>query len=45
MKKYKITAHIDGIKKTKVIEASNKEEAKRIGWELFDADTIYVSEE
>lgn len=45
MKKYKITAYIDEIKKTKIVEAKTKDEAEQIGWELFDADSIYVSEE
>lgn len=44
MKKYEISAHIDGVKKKRIIEAENKAEAERIGWELFDADDIYVSE-
>ena len=44
MSKYIITAYIDEIQKTKIVEAENKEEAKKIGWELFDADDIYVSE-
>lgn len=44
MKKYEITAYIDEVKKTEIVEAENKEEAKEIGWELFDADSIYVSE-
>lgn len=44
MKKYKISAYIDGVKKSRIIEAKNKAEAEQIGWELFDADSIYVSE-
>ena len=44
MKKYEITAYIDEVKKTRIVEAENKEEAKQKGWELFDADSIYVSE-
>ena len=44
MKKYKITAYIDGVKQSRTVEAENKEEAEKIGWELFDADSIYVSE-
>lgn len=44
MKKYEITAYIDDVKKRRIVEAENKEEAKKIGWELFDADSIYVSE-
>ena len=44
MKKYKITAYIDGVKKTRTVEAESKEAAEEIGWELFDADSIYVSE-
>lgn len=44
MKKYEITAYIDDVKKRRIVEAESKEEAKKIGWELFDADSIYVSE-
>jgi hypothetical protein len=44
MKKYEITAYIDGVKKSRVVKAENIDEAKKIGWELFDADSIYVSE-
>ena len=44
MNLYEISAHIDGIKKTRTIFASSKAEAEKIGWELFDADSIYVSE-
>lgn len=45
MKKYSITAYIDGIKKTKIVEAKNEREAEQIGWELFIVDSIYVCEE
>lgn len=44
MKKFKITAYIDEVKKTRIVNAENKEIATQIGWELFDADSIYVSE-
>lgn len=44
MKRYEITAYEGGVKKTKIVEAENIEEAKRIGWEMFDADSIYVEE-
>ena len=44
MKRYEITAYIDEIKKTRIVEAENKEEAKEMGFEVFDADSIYVSE-
>ena len=44
MKEYEITVYIDGVKKTRTVQAENKEAAKQIGWELFDADSIYVSE-
>ena len=44
MKKYKITAYIGGVKKSRTVEAKNKAEAEQIGWELFDVDSIYVSE-
>lgn len=44
MKKYEITAYIDEVKKSRIVEAENKEAAESIGWELFDADDIYVSE-
>lgn len=44
MKKYEITAYTDGVKKTKIVEAENKIEATKKGWELFDTDSLYVSE-
>lgn len=44
MKKYEIVAYIDEVKKTRIVEARNEKEAEQIGWELFDADSIYVSE-
>jgi hypothetical protein len=44
MKKYEITAYIDEVKKTRIVNAENEETARQIGWELFDADSIYVSE-
>jgi hypothetical protein len=44
MRKYKITAYIDEVRKTRIVVAENKKEAEQIGWELFDADDIYVSE-
>ena len=39
-----ITVYMDGVQKSRIVEAKNKAEAERIGWELFDADSIYVSE-
>lgn len=44
MKKYEITAYIGGVKKSRIVKAKNKAEAEQIGWELFDVDSIYVSE-
>ena len=44
MKKYKITAYIDEVKQSRIIEAENEEEAEQKGWEMFDADSICVSE-
>ena len=44
LKKYTISAYIYGVKKTRTVEAESKVEAERIGWELFDANDIYVSE-
>ena len=44
MRLFEISAHQDGVKKTKTVRADSKAEAERIGWELFDADSIYVSE-
>ena len=44
MKRYEITAYIDDVKKKRIVEAENKKAAESIGWELFDADDIYVSE-
>ena len=44
MKKYEITAYIGGVKKSRIVVAKDRAEAKEIGWELFDADSIYVDE-
>lgn len=44
MKKYEITAYINGVKKSRIVKAKNKADAEKIGWELFDVDSIYVSE-
>lgn len=44
MKKYEITAYIDGVKHSRIVEAESSEEAKRLGWEMFDTDSIYVEE-
>jgi hypothetical protein len=44
MKQYEITAYIDGVKKTRTVNAKSKAEAKCIGWELFYTDSIYVRE-
>lgn len=44
MKKYEITAYMDDVKKSRIVEAESKKEAEQIGWELFDAISIYVSE-
>jgi hypothetical protein len=44
MKKYEITAYIDGVKYSKIVEAKSSEEAKKLGWEMFDTDSIYVEE-
>ena len=44
LKKYTISAYIDGVKKTRTVEAESKDAAEEIGWELFDADSINVSE-
>ena len=42
--KYRITAYIeDNVEKT-VVEANSKEEAEQIGFEIFCAEDIYVSE-
>lgn len=44
MKKYEVTAYINEIKKSRIVEAKNKAEAEKIGWELFNVDSIYVRE-
>lgn len=44
MKKYKISTYVDGVQKSKIVFAKDEIEATNLGWELFDADTIYVSE-
>ena len=43
MTKYEISAYVEGVKKTKIVSAKNLDEARQIGWELFDSD-IYVME-
>lgn len=43
--RFRVSAYEDGVKKSRVIEAKDREEAKQIGLEIFYADTIYVSEE
>lgn len=42
--KYKVSAYEDDVKKSRIIEAKDKEEAKQIGLEIFWADDIYVEE-
>ena len=44
MSKYEISTYINGIKQTRIVQASDKKEAENIGWELFDVDTIYIRE-
>lgn len=44
MKKYKISAYINGIKHEKIVMARSKEDATDIGWSLFCVDSVYVSE-
>ena len=39
MKKYKITAYIGDVKKSRIVKAKNEAEAYQIGCELFDADS------
>ena len=42
--RFKVSAYEDGVKKSRVIEAKDKAEAKQIGLEIFWADDIYVEE-
>ena len=44
MKEYEIIIYVDGIKKVRTIEASTREDAQRLAWEMFDADDIFVAE-
>lgn len=44
MKKYKITYYTDGVKKTLIVEAKDKDDALQKAWSLVDADSVYVSE-
>ena len=44
MKEYKITAYFEDNVETRIVRANSKEEAEQIGWEIFCADDIYVSE-
>lgn len=46
MKKYIVSYYDEEeIKRSRVVEANNEEEAKTIGWEVFpEADSLYVSE-
>lgn len=44
LKKYKITAYIDEVKHSRIVEAESFEEAQRLGWELFNVYSIYVEE-
>jgi hypothetical protein len=41
MKKYEITAYIDEVKKSRIVEAENEKEAEKMSWELFDAEEIF----
>ena len=41
---YRVSAYEDGVKKSRIVEAKDKEEAKQIGFEIFYADDIYVEE-
>ena len=47
MKKYRVSYYDEEeIKRSKVVEANNEEEALNIGWEIFPyAESICVSEE
>ena len=44
MKEYKITWYQNGVQHSRIVSATSKSEAKRIGWQICDADDLYVSE-
>ena len=44
MKEYKLTIHENGVTKYYYVDAEDEHEALAKGWELCDADDIYVSE-
>ena len=44
MKEYQLTIHENGVTKNYYVEAESVQEALEKGWELCDADDIYVSE-
>ena len=44
MKEYKLTIHENGVTKYYYVDALNEQDALDKGWELCDADDIYVSE-
>ena len=44
MKQYSVTYYEDGVRKSRIIEAENIEEAYQIAWSLFDDDDMYISE-
>ena len=44
MKEYKLTIHESGVTKYYYVDAASEQEALEKGWELTDADSIYVSE-
>ena len=44
MKEYRITWYKDDTQYSRIVSAASKSEAKRIGWQICDADDIYVSE-
>ena len=40
MKQFSVTFYEDGVRKSRIIEAENIEEAYQIAWSLFDDDEM-----
>lgn len=44
MRKYRVVYYTDGVRKSMIITANNKDEALQKAWSLVDADDLCVSE-
>lgn len=44
LKQYKLSYYENGVKKSIIVSAANKDEALEIGWSRLDVDDLYVSE-